>query len=183
MSAASQIARRDQTKISIAERAGAPRRQLVRLGSLLDSLTGDHDARIIGVHGAPLHAQRGQRGARGDPPARRAARRAPPRAAAPDAEREELAAQIAGNGGGIDARDARRARGGGAAERIEIARCVNAIHERGVIVKDLDTGLVDFPALRDGEEILLCWRLGEDEVAYWHGLEEGFAGRKRLDPE
>ena len=60
---------------------------------------------------------------------------------------------------------------------------MNAIHERGVIVKDLDTGLVDFPALRDGEEILLCWRLGEDEVAYWHGLEEGFAGRKRLDPE
>jgi hypothetical protein len=60
---------------------------------------------------------------------------------------------------------------------------VNAIHGRGAIVKDVDEGLVDFPALRQGEEILLCWRLGEDEIAYWHGLEEGFAGRKQLDPE
>ena len=50
-------------------------------------------------------------------------------------------------------------------------------------MKDIDEGLVDFPALRDGEEILLCWRLGEDEITHWHGLEEGFAGRKRLDPE
>ena len=68
-------------------------------------------------------------------------------------------------------------------ERVEIARCVDAIHRRGAIVKDIDEGLVDFPALRDGVEILLCWRLGEDEVAHWHGLEEGFAGRKQLDPE
>ena len=60
---------------------------------------------------------------------------------------------------------------------------MNAIHTQGAIVKDLDEGLVDFPAVRDGEEILLCWRLGEEEVAYWHGLEEGFAGRQPLDPE
>ena len=66
---------------------------------------------------------------------------------------------------------------------MDIARCVNAIHGLGAIVKDLDEGLVDFPAVREGEEILLCWRLGEDEVAHWHGLEEGFAGRKLLDPE
>ena len=52
----------------------------------------------------------------------------------------------------------------------------------GVLVKDLDRGLVDFPALRDGEEVLLCWQVGEGEIAYWHGLEEGFAGRKPLDP-
>ena len=51
-----------------------------------------------------------------------------------------------------------------------------------MLVKDLDRGLVDFPALRDGEEVLLCWQVGEGEVAYWHGLEEGFAGRKPLDP-
>jgi hypothetical protein len=99
------------------------------------------------------------------------------------AERQELAARIAGNGGGIDATTIGELEEAERSERVEIARCVNAIHQRGVIVKDLDTGLVDFPALRDGEEILLCWRLGEDEVAYWHGLEEGFAGRKRLDPE
>jgi len=48
-------------------------------------------------------------------------------------------------------------------------------------VKDLDAGLVDFPAVRGGERVLLCWRVGEDEVAWWHGLEDGFAGRRRID--
>ena len=99
------------------------------------------------------------------------------------AERQELAARIAGNGGGIDATALGGLEEAERGERVEIARCVNAIHERGAIVKDLDSGLVDFPALREGEEILLCWRLGEEEVAHWHGLEEGFAGRKQLDPE
>jgi hypothetical protein len=99
------------------------------------------------------------------------------------AERLELMAKIAGNGGGIDVQVAARLEHEEQNERIEIARRVNEIHERGAIVKDLDEGLVDFPAVRQGEEILLCWRLGEDEVAHWHGLEEGFAGRKQLDPE
>ena len=54
------------------------------------------------------------------------------------------------------------------------------IHEVGALVKDLDQGLVDFPARREGEDVLLCWRLGEDEVAFWHGLEEGFSGRRPL---
>jgi len=97
--------------------------------------------------------------------------------------RLELATKIAGNGGAIDAQAVGEAEQAEHRERVGIARCVNAIHTRGAIVKDLDEGLVDFPALREGEEILLCWRLGEDEVAYWHGLEEGFAGRKRLDLE
>jgi hypothetical protein len=100
-----------------------------------------------------------------------------------EAERLELTVKIAGNGGGIDAQDIARLEQAEQDERIEIARRVNEIHERGAIVKDLDEGLVDFPALRHGEEILLCWRLGEEEVAHWHGLEEGFAGRKQLDPE
>jgi hypothetical protein len=99
------------------------------------------------------------------------------------ATRFELAARIAGNGGGIDANVLAEAEQAEQRERVEVARCVNAIHGRGAIVKDVDEGLVDFPALRQGEEILLCWRLGEDEVAHWHGLEEGFAGRKLLDPE
>jgi hypothetical protein len=99
------------------------------------------------------------------------------------ARRVELAAKIAGNGGGIESQSLAELETAEQHERIEIARCVNAIHERGAIVKDLDSGLLDFPALRQGEEILLCWRLGEDEVAHWHGLEEGFAGRKPLDPE
>ena len=99
------------------------------------------------------------------------------------AERLELTATIAGNGGGIDAQAIAGLEEAEQRERVEIARCVNEIHERGAIVKDPDEGLVDFPALRLGEEILLCWRLGENEVAHWHGLEEGFAGRKQLDPE
>jgi hypothetical protein len=50
-----------------------------------------------------------------------------------------------------------------------------------VQVKDLDEGLIDFPAKHPGgDTVLLCWRLGETDVAYWHGLEEGFAGRKPL---
>jgi hypothetical protein len=99
------------------------------------------------------------------------------------ATRFELVAKIAGNGGGIDGNVLAEAEQAEQRERVEIARCVNAIHGRGAIVKDVDEGLVDFPALRQGKEILLCWRLGEDEVAHWHGLEEGFAGRKQLDLE
>lgn len=99
------------------------------------------------------------------------------------AERAELSAKIAGNGGGIDSQAIAGLEEAEQRERVDVVRCVNEIHERGAIVKDPDEGLVDFPAVREGEEILLCWRLGEDEVAHWHGLEEGFAGRRRLDPE
>lgn len=99
------------------------------------------------------------------------------------AERQKLASRIAGNGGGIDSGALAELEEAERNERVEIVRCVNAVHERGAIVKDVDTGLVDFPAVRDGEEVLLCWQLGEEEVAHWHGLEEGFAGRKPLDPE
>jgi hypothetical protein len=100
-----------------------------------------------------------------------------------DAEREELARKIAGNGGGIEAQDLADLEAASEQARIGVARCVNAIHELGAIVKSPDDGLVDFPAEREGEEILLCWHLGEDEVAYWHTLEEGFAGRKPIEPE
>jgi hypothetical protein len=97
--------------------------------------------------------------------------------------RFERAVKIAGNGGGLDPRAVHEENEAEQRARVEIARCVNEIHGRGAIVKDIDTGLVDFPAMRAGEEILLCWRLGEDEITHWHSLEEGFAGRKRLDPE
>ena len=99
------------------------------------------------------------------------------------AERQALAHRIAGNGGGIHSNALAELEQAERRERVEIARRVNAVHERGAIVKDLDTGLVDFPARLAGEEVLLCWRLGEEQVAHWHGLEEGFAGRKLLDPE
>jgi len=51
----------------------------------------------------------------------------------------------------------------------------------GVQVKDLDIGLLDFPCLVDDQIVLLCWKLGEEKIEYWHGLEEGFRGRKRID--
>ena len=66
------------------------------------------------------------------------------------------------------------------AEAAGVAACVEAIKKLGVLVKDLDRGLLDFPARRGAEDVLLCWQVGEDEVAYWHGLEEGFAGRRPL---
>ena len=68
------------------------------------------------------------------------------------------------------------------AER-QIVRLVRALGDLGVIVKDLDTGLVDFPALRDGRPVYLCWRLGEPSIAWWHEIEAGFAGRLPLDEE
>ncbi len=99
------------------------------------------------------------------------------------AEREALARRIAGNGGGIDSGTLAELEEAERRERVEIVKRVNAVHEHGAIVKDLDSGLIDFPARLHGEEVLLCWRLGEDQVQHWHGLEEGFAGRKLLDPE
>jgi Uncharacterized conserved protein (DUF2203) len=58
-----------------------------------------------------------------------------------------------------------------------------ALEEREVLVRDLDRGLVDFPALVDGHEVYLCWCLDEPEIGHWHGLESGFAGRRPLGRE
>ena len=54
------------------------------------------------------------------------------------------------------------------------------LKELGVVVKDISIGLVDFPALRAGREILLCWQYDEPEVAYWHELQSGYAGRQKI---
>jgi hypothetical protein len=94
--------------------------------------------------------------------------------------RAELARRIAGNGGALDARQLAELEEEMNREEAALAQCVARIQELGVLVKDLDRGLVDFPALRGGEEVLLCWHVGESEVAYWHGVEEGFAGRRPL---
>ena len=55
------------------------------------------------------------------------------------------------------------------------------IDEIGVQVKDLENGLLDFPCVVDGQTVLLCWKLGEKEIGFWHTTEDGFAGRKPLD--
>jgi hypothetical protein len=91
-----------------------------------------------------------------------------------------VTARIAGNGGNVEPHELEEVQEQLDEEVAGIARCVARIHEVGALVKDLDDGLVDFPATRDGRNVLLCWRLGEDEIGFWHGLDEGFSGRKPL---
>jgi hypothetical protein len=59
---------------------------------------------------------------------------------------------------------------------------LHRILETGCLIKDLEVGLLDFPALINNEEVYLCWRLGEDRIRFYHRQDEGFAGRKPLDP-
>ena len=96
------------------------------------------------------------------------------------ARQRKLVTRIAGNGGDLAPSDLRDL-----GERIQgeadaLARCAEQINAVGAAVKSLEEGLLDFPALRGGEVVLLCWRLGEDEIGFWHGVDEGFAGRKPL---
>jgi len=91
-----------------------------------------------------------------------------------------LVHRIAGNGGDFDPQEPRMLAEDFQREGEAVARCVAQLEALGVLVKDLDRGLVDFPALRGDEEVLLCWQVGEDEIAFWHGADEGFAGRKPL---
>jgi hypothetical protein len=96
------------------------------------------------------------------------------------ARRARYVQRIASNGGDFDPQEQRTLEEEFEREGAAVAACVAQLEELGVLVKDLDRGLVDFPALRDGEEVLLCWEVGEDEIAFWHGVDEGFAGRKPL---
>jgi hypothetical protein len=94
-----------------------------------------------------------------------------------------IAAKIAGNGGGVDPHEIDRLQASVESEAQAVADAVDELQQLGLLVKDLDEGLVDFPALRGEEEVLLCWRLGEEEVGYWHTVDEGFAGRRPLPIE
>jgi hypothetical protein len=64
---------------------------------------------------------------------------------------------------------------------LEVRARLAELSELGLVVRDIDRGLVDFPAIVDGREVYLCWQLDEDEVAFWHDLESGFGGRQPLD--
>jgi hypothetical protein len=88
---------------------------------------------------------------------------------------------IGGNGVGYAATDLTAARGGLEQLADEAADAVRELDAIGVVVKDLDLGLLDFPAVRDGEEVELCWQVGEASVEYWHPLEAGYRGRKPID--
>jgi len=63
-----------------------------------------------------------------------------------------------------------------------IQTAIDKIHATGCVVKDLEIGLLDFPARINGEAVYLCWKLGEDRIRFYHGQDEGFAGRKPIDP-
>ncbi|HKH23109.1 MAG TPA: DUF2203 domain-containing protein [Solirubrobacterales bacterium] len=64
---------------------------------------------------------------------------------------------------------------------LEVRRILTALQEAGIVLRDIDRGLVDFPSTRDGREVYLCWELGEHEVAWWHDPDAGFGGREPLD--
>jgi hypothetical protein len=62
----------------------------------------------------------------------------------------------------------------------DLYKAIEELESLGVVIKSIDEGLVDFPAKRFDEDVWLCWKVGEDEVKFWHGKDEGFMGRKPL---
>jgi hypothetical protein len=95
-------------------------------------------------------------------------------------QQAELVTRIAGNGGDMVPSDLHEVAETIQREAAAISECAERINAVGAEVKSLEEGLLDFPATRGGEVVLLCWKLGEDEIKYWHRVDEGFAGRKSL---
>jgi hypothetical protein len=92
-----------------------------------------------------------------------------------DAEAHEALSEAApANGGGEEGRQVGVA-------FLEVRRLLETIEQSGIVLRDIDRGLVDFPALLEDREIYLCWELGEDEVAFWHDMDAGYGGREPLD--
>ena len=92
-----------------------------------------------------------------------------------DAEVHGLLAEAAPtNGGGMPGREVGEA-------FLEVRRLLTEIQEAGIVVRDIERGLIDFPAIREGEEVYLCWEMGEDDIAFWHGIDAGYRGRQPLD--
>ncbi len=93
--------------------------------------------------------------------------------------------------GDVDARAALaatgHANGGGEPGKVvsegflELRETMLELHEREIVLRDLDRGLIDFPSVREGEEVYLCWEEGEPDIGFWHDPETGFAGRRPLD--
>jgi hypothetical protein len=86
----------------------------------------------------------------------------------------ELALQAETTGGAWPGRE--RAR-----ESVEVALGFERLERLDIVVRDLERGLVDFPSLREGREVYLCWLLDEPAVGHWHAIESGFAGRRSLE--
>jgi len=83
----------------------------------------------------------------------------------------------------IDRQELLRVRARMDATAMRLREVVESVQQTGILVKDLDIGLVDFPTLLGGREVMLCWRLGEEAIRYWHGAEEGYRGRKEIDQD
>jgi hypothetical protein len=86
---------------------------------------------------------------------------------------ERIRGQVEADGGGHAGTDYWKASAALKADVEELAR-------QGILLRDPESGLIDFPAERDGRPVFLCWRLGEDRVSHWHDIDTGFAGRKPL---
>jgi hypothetical protein len=95
-------------------------------------------------------------------------------------QQAELVTRIAGNGGDMVPSDLHEAADTIEREAAAISDCAERINAAGAEVKSLEEGLLDFPARRGDEIVLLCWKLGEDEIHYWHRVDEGFGGRRPL---
>ena len=93
---------------------------------------------------------------------------------------EEVNARISGNGGGLPPARLAEVHDLVGRRADALADALEQVQALGVIVKDLDSGLVDFPSRREDEDVLLCWQLGEDEVGFWHRYDDGFAGRRPI---
>ena len=89
------------------------------------------------------------------------------------ASTERITEAVASDGGGVAGSDWFR-------HQETLKTEVEYLADRGILLRDPDEGLIDFPAERDGEQVFLCWRLGEADVAYYHGVHSGFSGRKPL---
>jgi hypothetical protein len=63
---------------------------------------------------------------------------------------------------------------------VELSRSLSELEAVDVVLRDVERGLIDFPAIRDGEEVYLCWLLDEDQIGFWHRPDTGFAGRRPL---
>jgi hypothetical protein len=92
----------------------------------------------------------------------------------------ELVTRIAGNGGDMVPSDLHDLAETIQREADAISDCAELINEAGAQVKSLEEGLLDFPAKRGDEDVLLCWKLGEGEIRFWHGTDEGYSARKPL---
>jgi hypothetical protein len=103
-------------------------------------------------------------------------------AAALQEEMSDLGRRIFLSGGmRIDLAETRKRRVALEALAQRVKDSLEEIDSSGVQVKDLETGLLDFPCLLDGETVLLCWKRGEPRVEFWHRMEDGFRGRQPID--